>query len=179
MARDKRQAMSPEFSQLAVPILLDAENKPNGLLYNLHELRNNPVLRDMGLTDKDFAPSYSVIVKAKSGRGGKEGHYHITKKEIFIAENAWFIIFLADAVGTSEIIEIASAPPEDLKPGEKFSFYALYIPPGISHFVYNPEEYEQKLTVLSRMSDEEARKDTRERSAIVGNLEEVLKEIGI
>lgn len=178
MAKDKRQPMSPEFSQLAIPILLEAENKPNGLLYSLHEIRNDSVLKGMGLTEEDFMPSYSVIVKAKGGRGGKAGHYHNTKKEIFIAENAGFIIFLADAVGYSEIIDFFSAP-EDLSVGEKFAFYALYVPPGISHFVYNPKEYEQKLTVLSRMSDEEAKKDTRERSAIIGDLEEILKEIEI
>lgn len=173
-----KQLIRPKDSKLIKAINLRRFDKNNGALYNLHDLRINPEIKKFGLKKPDLFPSYVVDVNPRNKRGGRVGHYHNKKKEIFIPFGPLFL-FVSDLEENREIIDIN--PDNTYNIGDKSINYfsVIYIPTEISHLVYNPTDQIQKLLVLSQTSDIEAeiKGDIIEFDAIGGNLEKILKEI--
>ncbi len=173
----KSRIIQPSETQLAVVVYTEGVFKKNGPLYQLDSLRQSSLTKEHGLSTRDLLPSYSVVINPKRGRGGEKGHYHQEKEEIFVLKDGELILFLSDLARNREAIHFDTRAPPKMKEGKKFSFPVIYVPTGVSHYVYNPTKNKQVLDVLSRTSHEQAKEDTHEFDAVDESLEAVLEEL--
>lgn len=128
--------IGPLESKLAIPfsgIVSGNENGPAYRLYSNHEKFFS------------FGPfNYNYLVPIISGqkRGGKAGHYHHQKKEIFCLLNGQVEVWLENVrTKQRERIRLNGLTPN--------GFYMLGIPTGISHLIINTGTETANLLVYS------------------------------
>jgi len=168
----KIKIISPGESKLAKAIKLDGYAKSNGPIFDFNGLDNKKEFHKLELNRGDLQLSYSVVIDPRKGRGGKQGHYHADKKEIFVTKDSEFLLFLSDLSDKREIIYLNTRVPKNKK---RFKFPVMCISPGISHYIYNPTDHRQYLDVLSKTSDKVSQETTYEFDAVGTSIDRIVR----
>lgn len=174
----ERRIIKPEESKLAIAVQLSGHVSGNGPIFHLYELRTSPLLKIAGLKKDDLLASYAVLIASHSKRGGETGHYHRKKKELFVMLDGQLYFFLTDLKGDREIVNLDTRA-ESMPKGTEFKFHALYVPPDISHMIYNPADKPEIMTIYSRQSMMRTirYRDSYDLDAVGAPLDQVVKEL--
>ena len=167
----KIRIISPGESKLAKVMFMKGNIKSNGPIYDFSKLKVD-YFDEFRLRESDLRLASSTLINSGSGRGGKNGHYHVDRKEIFVAIDAEFLLFLSNLGDKKEIIYFNTRPPKHEK---HFRFPVLYIPEGIAHYVYNHTGQRQCLDVLSKVSEKDSEQTTYAHDAVEMSIDRVVK----
>ena len=132
----------PEQARIAIPFKGAVSMNNNGPAYHLYS------------TDKRFSQfqpfdhNYVVPILPGKHRGGKKGHYHHHKKEVFCLLNGQVDILLENVqTKEKEHLRLNGLSPK--------GFYLLGISTGISHLIINTGKEAANLLVYSNCQPDE------------------------
>lgn len=132
--------ISPTESKLAIFFPSIVKHGMNGPLFQLYPENGD----SRYLLFKPFDYNYVVPIAVGGKRGGKEGHYHYFKQEVFCLLYGEVEVCLEDIVSK----EVEKIKLSGLNAQKKYN-YMLGIPPKIAHFIINSGTVPALLLVYS------------------------------